>query len=65
MKIDLQNLRELPRGPEQKSLLDQIAEQLSVATNSTGLHEKLVRWGWVSPAGQPLSWHFWVRSSYF
>lgn len=62
MSADLQDLRrKLPRGPETKSALDAIVDQLAAATNSRGLHEKLVRLGWTSLSGQPLPWTHWIR----
>jgi hypothetical protein len=58
--LDLQDLRrELPRGPEPKSALDTIVEQLTAVTNSTGLHERLVSWGWVAPDGNSRTWDHW------
>lgn len=65
MKTDLESLRAtLPTGPTEVSALDRIVEQLSDATNSNGLHEKLVRWGWISPDGYPRTWRDWRTPQY-
>jgi hypothetical protein len=61
VSVALQELRrKLPAGPSPRAItFDSLVEQLSEATNSTGLHEKLVSWGWVDPAGRALPWNFW------
>jgi len=58
--LTLDDLRhDLPRGPEQKSALDRIVDQLTDATNSRGLHEKLVSLGWITPEGRERGWEHW------
>jgi hypothetical protein len=51
--------RELPRGPEPKSALDRIVEQLATATGYSALVDKLVTWGWQDEAGRSLTWERW------
>jgi hypothetical protein len=45
------------------SLLDEVVDALERTTAAEPLHEKLVRWDWVFPNGDPAPWQHWCRGT--